>query len=89
MRSGYVSNARLRSEYKRRHKLGWIDSHLVAVRLGWYTRKGKPDSSRVLRKLGMSISATHGVRGYQRSMRPDVAARMAEAIGCDPFEVGL
>jgi hypothetical protein len=63
----------------------------VCRRLGWYCPKVNrpslgPDTARLRRALGTQ----HHGRGYvNRRIGYDLAARIAEAIGVDPVEVGL
>lgn len=90
IRKGYVSNEGLRREFVRRRELGWLTASDVAFRMGWAAHNGCPDTSRVERKLGLTVAYRHGGRGCrQRTVRAGLAAELAEAIGCDPHEVGL
>lgn len=59
----------------------------LAVRLDWLER-GRPDSSRVKRALGVTQDVTRGKLTYRRLIDPEVAALMADAMGLMPWEVG-
>jgi hypothetical protein len=87
-----VSNRRLRKELERREQLGWVTKEIVAARLGWtHTHSGRPDTSLLSRQLGLSITHRkhNGAPCYRRKIGRELAAEIAEAIGVDPFEVGL
>jgi hypothetical protein len=66
----------------------------VCRRLGWYCSKVKrpgtgPDTSRLRRTLGMQPHSSSYGPYVNRRIGYDLAARIAEAIGVDPVEVGL
>lgn len=62
----------------------------IARTLGW-SLHGRPDSGRVSRALG--IRPYNPGRGQPNRLRAacsyEMAVRLAEAIGADPYEVGL
>lgn len=90
VRAGYVSNEGLRREFVRRRDLGWLTAADVAYRMGWVAHDGRLDTSRVHRKLGLCVSYNRGGRSFrQQAVLERVAVGLAEAIGCDPHEVGL
>jgi hypothetical protein len=85
-----VSNARLRREFLERRAKGWLTSELVAERLGWRAPSGRPDGSRVLRQLGISVS--HNTRGKPRrlpTVSSERAAELARAMNLDPVDCDL
>lgn len=60
----------------------------LASMLEW--RNGKHwDSSRVLRRLGLTRSLSRGVHRYQEHVHYEVAVKMALAMGLDPVDVDL
>jgi hypothetical protein len=64
----------------------------VARRLGWLEPRGRPDSKRVSRTLGL-IAYTHGPsrKGPRvgEFVTPETAEALCEALNVDPREVGL
>lgn len=88
-RQGRISNARLRREFLERRAKGWLTSDLMAERLNWRAHTGKPDGSRVLRQLGVSISYNtyDGVPAKQRTVTVERAAELAGAMGLDPVDL--
>ena len=90
MKNGYVSNRGLRREFERRNALGWVTTTDVAIRMGWEDAHGRPDTSRVQRRLGLAVSYTRdGQPRWQETVSEDLAGDLARAIGVDPHEVGL
>jgi hypothetical protein len=87
-----IDNAPLRRAFQR----SGMSAGLVARRIDWlYRRDGRElgDGTRLQRALGMADRRGSG-RGptsrphRARSIDIDVAARIADAIGADPREVG-
>ena len=90
MKNGYVSNEGLRREFERRNALGWVTTTDVAVRLGWVTAAGQPDTSRVQRRLGLAVSYRRDGRPRrQETVTEELAGELARAIGADPWECDL
>lgn len=59
----------------------------IARCLGWVSG-GRSDTTRVRRALGQKPSrSSAGRRSLSRTIRVDLAATIAEAIGLDPFEI--
>jgi hypothetical protein len=88
--AGRIDNRGLREAFERQRALGRVDSTLVAIRLGWESR-GKPDTHRVNRALGISPDYTgrrgKSWKGIRRTVNLETAAALCEAIGLDPHEV--
>jgi hypothetical protein len=63
----------------------------VARALDWYDHRGRPDTQRVMRALG--LKPVHFSRGYGakciRSTSYERALKLAHAIGIDPVDVDL
>lgn len=88
-RDGRVDVAPLRAAFE----ASGLTASAVALLCDWtYTRDGREhaDGSRVKRALG--LASMRGARNPQplvaRSIAVDVAARIADAIGADPRDVG-
>ena len=62
----------------------------AAERLGWHWANGIPDTTRVLRRLGLADSDDKkGGRTRQRAVTYDVALALCRALDLEPVEVGL
>lgn len=101
-RSNVVSNEGLRREFLRKRERGELDARLVAIRLGWVTttngrRPEQPDTTKVLRRLGLVLKSPPAnyrrsknySPGYAEYITWETASRLCEAIGCWPDEVDL
>lgn len=62
----------------------------VARKLGWTRPDGHADGARVKRRLGLRPQINgKGKVSQNRQMSYEMASRLADAMGLDPFEVGL
>lgn len=70
--------------------LGSEEQGRVAVRLDWLTPTGDPDTHRVRRAIGLrTYSGKNGKRHVKQHIGPDLAKRLADAMGLDYWDVGL
>lgn len=79
-----VDNTFLRERYLRQEARGEVTAAEVAARCDWET-KGKPDSSRVRRVLGVAAEAGE----YRTQLSEESALLLCRALHIDPWEVGL
>lgn len=86
-----ISNRCLRQEFERRRDLGWVTLVDLANRLDMRNYShGGPDVSRVARMLGLADSYQRdGVPRRQTTISYERAVEIAEAMNCDPVDVGL
>ena len=82
---GRVDVAPLRDAFLRSR----LSASEVCVWLEWHTRTGRPDTNRFMRALGLVANTTHGQRVRARSIGVDRAALIADALGVDPWEIGI
>lgn len=61
----------------------------VCNRMGWKNPDGSPDTTRLLRALGLKAHVSRGYRTCAQRINIDRAALIADALNVDPFEVGL
>lgn len=63
----------------------------LAHYLEWYDSRGKADTSRVQRALGLAAHTSHGGKYCQRATSMDyhAAVRMVVAMGYDPVDWDL
>jgi hypothetical protein len=57
--------------------------------LEWHKPNGTPDTSRLMRALGLLSMTDHGRRRRARRIGVDRALLIASALSLDPHEVGL
>lgn len=83
-----IDNAQLREAFLRSTRTA-AD---VARALGWNGSTGRGDSSRVRRTLGItpdrSTKLGPGYSNHRRTIDAETAARIADAIGVMPWEIG-
>jgi DNA-binding XRE family transcriptional regulator len=83
-RPGKIDNAAAREAFLRSGK----SASAVARDLGWGSGR-RPEASRVLRTLGVTLSRDgRGVAQYRRFVDSETLGRIAESIGVEPWEVG-
>ena len=83
-----VSNKPLREAFEARS----ISARDIAFQLGYIKNcKGRkvPDSSQVLRALGLKSHRSHGYDTKQELIGEEKALKLAEALGLFPVDVGL
>jgi hypothetical protein len=65
----------------------------LACELGWYRKDGKPDVTRVKRRLGLAPRYTKRKRGripfYDKRTSPENAKELMDALHVDPVDIGL
>lgn len=67
----------------------------IARRLGWITRSGKPESTRLRRMLGVSamVSGSGSAGGrrvyFQQTVKAENVSLICDAIGIMPRDIGL
>ena len=65
----------------------------ICRNLEWVRDSGRPDTSRLRRRLGLldSVSCKKGkvYRGRQKTMGYELAAKIVRAAGVDPVDAGL
>ncbi len=62
----------------------------VCRRLGWIDSRGKPESTRLLRSLGLKDHYHRdGVRRLTQNIDYERAVRIARALDVDPVDVGV
>jgi hypothetical protein len=61
----------------------------VARALGWRKPNGVADGPRVRRALGMRPAWSNGRKRLRQRCSYETAVKLADAIGVDPYEVGL
>lgn len=88
--SMYVDNQPLREALES----STISLCSVARQLGWMNRTtGKPDATRLQRRLGMKPDRTTkksgGVKYYNKRVSYEFALQLVEILDIDPVEVGL
>ena len=63
-----------------------VDARTVALRCDWVRPCGKPEGDRVARALGLR---RRGNGDTTRYLSEPVALKLGDALGLDPWEVGL
>ncbi len=61
----------------------------LARAVGWFDGRGKPDSQRVRRSLGLASTMTKGVRYWRELISYNNAVALARAMGADPVDFDL
>lgn len=92
-----VPVAPLRDKFLELRARGETNGCQIALRLGWTRlvrqkngrRYEAGDSSRVLRSLGLRGQMSRGQNIWRERIHADTAARLAEAMGLDPVDIGL
>jgi hypothetical protein len=86
-----VAVAPLRDYYLRGVERGEFTAVDIAQRLGWVSRNGYGDSTRVQRALGVMPESNGRSRQprFREHMRYDMAAKLCRALGMDPVDVGI
>lgn len=87
-----VPVAPLREHFIRAYNRDELTARDVAERMGWVrTHDGVPDSTRVMRALGLAQKTSRGgsPRRYTTVLEYETALRLAKALGMDPHEAGV
>ena len=77
----------LRDRYRQLEARG-VTASDICRELGWFLG-GKPDVTRLKRRLGITPNISRGERLLQTHMGYEMAVALAKAMDLDPFEAGV
>jgi hypothetical protein len=80
----YVPNEPFRVEFERSGE----SLSVLARRMGWVSKRGQPQTSRVARSLGLMADPDVGPGHHRSQIKYETAVKLCRALYLDPYEVG-
>lgn len=81
----YVPNEPFRIEFEKRGE----SLSMLARRIGWVSRRGQPQTSRVARALGLMPDSDVAPGHHRARIKYETAVTLCRALDLDPVDVGV